>query len=72
MFKVPTTNLTDFSGHNVIPQLSDGKYSESTTVYYPVAQPTDSKTGFTFHISYRVHDLPSIVQHAFFVVKVSC
>ena len=54
MFKVPTTNLTDFSGHNVIPQLSDGKYSESTTVYYPVAQPTDSKTGFTFHISYRI------------------
>lgn len=54
MFKVPTTNLTVFSGHNVIPQLSDGKYSESPTVYYAVAQPTESKTGFTFHISYRI------------------
>ena len=56
MFLVPTTNLdeTTISGHKLIPEVSDGKYSESTTVYYPVAQPTDSKTGFTFHISYRI------------------
>jgi hypothetical protein len=30
------------------------EYSYSPTIYYPVAQPTDSKTGFTFHISYRI------------------
>lgn len=29
-------------------------YSVSPTTYYPVEQPTDSKTGFTFHISYQV------------------
>ena len=29
-------------------------YSYSSTVYYPVAQPANSKTGFTFHISYQV------------------
>ena len=31
------------------------KYSYSPTIYYPVAQPTTgNKTGFTFHISYRI------------------
>jgi hypothetical protein len=58
MFLVPTTNLdeTTIPGHKLIPEVTDTdqKYSESTTVYYPVAQPTDSKTGFTFHISYRI------------------
>ena len=29
-------------------------YSYSPTIYYPVAQPTSSTTGFTFHISYRI------------------
>ena len=29
-------------------------YSYSPTIYYPVAQPTDSKTGLTFHVSYRI------------------
>ncbi len=29
-------------------------YSYSPTIYYPVAQPTDSKTGFTFHVTYRI------------------
>jgi len=33
---------------------STQKYSYSPTIYYPVAQPTTSSTGFTFHISYRV------------------
>lgn len=58
MFKVPTTNLdeTTISGHKLIPEAtsSNQKYSESATKYYPVAQPTNSKTGFTFHISYRI------------------
>jgi hypothetical protein len=55
MFKLPTTNLdnTTISGHNLLPQEGDGKYSESPTVYYAVAQ-KDSETGFTFHISYRI------------------
>ncbi|MCR5533750.1 MAG: fimbrillin family protein [Bacteroidaceae bacterium] len=54
MFLVPNTNLETVGGHSVIPQDGDGKYSESPTVYYAVAQPTESKTGFTFHISYRI------------------
>ena len=54
MFLVPTTNLVTVGGHSVIPQEGDGKYSESPTVYYAVAQPTGSITGFTFHISYRI------------------
>jgi len=29
-------------------------YSYSPTIYYPVAQPTTSTTGFTFHVSYRI------------------
>ncbi len=54
-------NLTDFAGlnstiHKVIKEksTSDQKYSYSPTIYYPVAQPTTSTTGFTFHVSYRV------------------
>ena len=57
MFLVPTTNLdeTAISGHKLIPEVSTTQtYAESPTVYYAVAQPTDSKTGFTFHISYRI------------------
>ena len=29
-------------------------YAESGTTYYPVPQPADSKTGFTFHVSYTL------------------
>lgn len=29
-------------------------YAVSPTVYYPVAQPQDSETGFTFHVSYKL------------------
>ena len=29
-------------------------YAKSSTVYYPVAQPTDSEVGFTFHVSYKL------------------
>ena len=57
MFLVPTTNLdeTAISGHKLIPEVSTTQnYAESPTVYYAVAQPTESKTGFTFHISYRI------------------
>ena len=35
-------------------KLEDQKYAESPTVYYPVAQPTDSEVGFTFHVSYKL------------------
>ena len=67
LFKIPTenlgtaatpANLTSWEGHNIIPEKvtsgSDQTYSYSPTVYYPVAQPTSSKTGFTFHVSYRI------------------
>lgn len=59
------SNLTAFAAttgntasHNVIKEKvttgGDQAYSYSPTIYYPVAQPTSSKTGFTFHISYRI------------------
>lgn len=35
-------------------KLEDQKYAESPTVYYPVAQPTESEVGFTFHVSYKL------------------
>ena len=55
-------NLTNYAGlnsttHKIIKEkVTEGAqtYSYSPTIYYPVAQPTDSKCGFTFHISYRV------------------
>lgn len=55
-------NLTDFPGlgttvHKIIQEaVNTGvqEYSYSPTIYFPVAQPTSSSTGFTFHISYRV------------------
>ena len=45
------------TSHDVIREkVTDGTqtYSYSPTVYYPVAQPTSSTTGFTFHVSYRI------------------
>lgn len=33
---------------------SEQKYAVSPTVYYPVAQPTTSEVGFTFHVSYKL------------------
>jgi len=55
-------NLEDYpstsdSKWKVIQELTTSgtqKYSYSPTIYYPVAQPTDSKTGLTFHVSYRL------------------
>lgn len=55
-------NLTDYAGlndtvHKVIRDKSltgTQEYSYSPTIYYPVAQPATSKTGLTFHVSYRL------------------
>ena len=50
----PVTGKT----YNVIPEAvgegSTQSYATSPTVYYPVAQPTDSEVGFTFHVSYKL------------------
>lgn len=57
MFKVPETGLTTYNSHKVIAEkVATGTqtYSASSTIYYPVAQPESSNTGFTFHVSYRV------------------
>lgn len=62
---VPTdfmANLANFDGlsstvHKTIPEkvTTGGQtYSWSPTVYYPVAQPATQKTGFTFHVTYRI------------------
>lgn len=50
---VPVTGKT----YNVIPEaVTTGTqtYATSPTVYYPVAQPTTSEVGFTFHVSYKL------------------
>jgi hypothetical protein len=50
-------NLTDYKGHKIIPEVvttGTQKYSYSPTIYYTVAQPTTSETGFTMHVSYRI------------------
>ncbi len=52
-FTAPVTGTV----YNVIPgEVATGTqtYANSPTVYYPVAQPTDSETGFTFHVSYKL------------------
>lgn len=49
----PVTGKT----YNVIPEaVTTGTqtYATSPTVYYPVAQPTGSEVGFTFHVSYKL------------------
>lgn len=59
---VAPANLSDYTGqnattHKIIQEASTSgtqKYSYSPTIYYPVAQPTTSTTGFTFHVSYRI------------------
>lgn len=44
--------------HYVIPEVAattaQQNYAWSPTIYYPVAQPTSSTTGFTFHVTYRI------------------
>ena len=45
----PQTNPTYY----VLPEAAD-VYAKSPTTYYAVVQPTDSETGFTFHISYNL------------------
>ncbi len=65
---VATVNFTDANttdanlvfaipGNGVIPEVvatGTQTYANSPTVYYPVAQPTTSETGFTFHVSYKL------------------
>ncbi|SHK69339.1 fimbrillin family protein [Xylanibacter ruminicola] len=62
-FDVPTTNLEAYTAkvtgtkYNVIPeQVTSGTqtYAASPKTYYPVAQPTTSEVGFTFHVSYKL------------------
>lgn len=44
--------------HYVIPEYAgsgtQSDFAWSPTIYYPVAQPTSSTTGFTFHVTYRI------------------
>lgn len=67
MFQIPTegkstsadapANLKEFGTYKVIQEVattSTQEYSYSPTIYYAVAQPTESKTGLTFHVSYRI------------------
>lgn len=60
-FTIPGTSnnglISYKSKYNVIPEaVTTGtqKYAVSPTVYYPVAQPTKSDVGFTFHVSYKL------------------
>jgi hypothetical protein len=65
-FTIPGTSngLTNITApvtgvsYNVIPEdiddPSNQTYAVSPTVYYPVAQPTGSEVGFTFHVSYKL------------------
>lgn len=55
-------NLTNYAGVNgtthkiIAEETTEGikTYSYSPTIYYAVAQPSTSTTGFNFHISYRI------------------
>ncbi len=59
-YSVAPGNLTQLgtTSHYYIKEKATGEgtqeYSYSPTIYYPVAQPTTSKTGFTFHVTYRI------------------
>lgn len=66
-FAIPTSKSDGLVGYKkdensteiiVLPDMLDknydGKYSVSPTTYYAVVQPSDSKTGFTFHVSYKL------------------
>ena len=63
-FSIPTKDngLVAYPDDNtptyyVLPEVSspsDNKYAVSPKTYYAVVQPDDSKTGFTFHISYNL------------------
>ena len=62
MFAVPNSGLKEIEGlngtkHQTIKEKATSgtqEYSTSPTIYYAVSQPTGSKTGFTFHVSYRI------------------
>ena len=54
----PYTAPGTSTSYNVIPEdilnPTTQSYAVSPTIYYPVAQPKDSETGFTFHVSYKL------------------
>ena len=54
VYTVPGTT----NSYNVIPEdilnPTSQSYAVSPTIYFPVAQPKDSETGFTFHVSYKL------------------
>ena len=54
VYTVPGTT----NSYNVIPEdilnPTLQSYAVSPTIYFPVAQPKDSETGFTFHVSYKL------------------
>ena len=65
VFQIPGTEngLTSYTApvtgvnYNVIPAdigSATQTYAVSPTIYFPVAQPKDSETGFTFHVSYKL------------------
>ena len=58
IFKIPNSGLTSYNEYNVIPESindpTNQTYASSPTTYYPVAQPTTSEVGFTFHVSYKL------------------
>ena len=51
---VSYTNPKTNNIYNVLREGTDAKYVVSPTTYYAVVQPTDSETGFTFHVSYKL------------------
>ena len=66
VFQIPGTGdgITTYTvpgttnSYNVIPEdilnPTSQSYAVSPTIYFPVAQPKDSETGFTFHVSYKL------------------
>ena len=52
-----TYNAVGGKSYNIIPEKSGDtqtSFASSPTTYYPVAQPTTSEVGFTFHVSYKL------------------
>lgn len=61
MFDVPTDGLTAYpentTTYKVLPEVptsGDAKYAVSPTTYYAVVQSSNTTTGFTLHVSYKL------------------
>lgn len=61
VFDVPTDGLTAYpentTTYKVLPEVptsGDAKYAVSPTTYFVVAQPSNTTTGFTIHVSYKL------------------